>query len=971
MSSKIAILTATLSILLTLDFPTEGKQLDSSVWRDLPHRATNTLDPLERRSEWENRDLHYFQSALSPGILIRMRSNWIRFFGDLAEHGAEGPSFIVVKTSAGTEALGIGESIEGDRLSASWILASFQGSKGWELFDTPWYLSLEKRPSLIALTRKGLRIDYPNRDTGYIFSMPFYGYYKPPQQANDFASIHDVSSKGIQPWTWTSRVPESVVERADWWASVAKAYPVGFQESFSVNLRSDEITFRQDYRWLMIQDAWNTSPIRFATLSPTLGLAWKIPGFPMKMSAQLYDPDYFTGFGPYVGGVDVDRLEITMSVLQYTNELERLIPPPQFTAAQEEALGLIVRGMAEKFRSGADFDYDHPGRQNLCWNVVGDVWYGRGLEFVDPDLKRRAARSLQGYMKGDVVRPHTPHHGKFILRGRGIGGGSDWGDAGKFMANSLQAIWAYAEYSGDWDLIRERWDLIKRFFVTPEEAYWTTYGRVAIAEMGDEAPSSSSYARMAWKVQDYDQYLFGAYMFARQLVHHYVKQRGSAYYLAHQPYNEYEPMPAEVFPTHVSRSTLGWNVDGPAWGYQRSPGEHQSTNRWVRFHDPDVGRFYRDHLKEDVGQELDWYVRAVRQNRQDVHRFEVYKAWFTRDAPHVYPSLARLRSFLLGERYEDLRKTVAMTDYRARRASAIALGYSFLRSMAPVTHVRLVDQDVEPSPFVLGLQRRGLEDLLTTTQAIQTKDLKVEPSWRGWGFKRTALGVKTREGRTFGTIGGDFAGKVAGIEGSRWISYGSYVYWADGIAKRNLDNPVAILREQDGTPVAVVGPFSNESDSEITTVRYPPEKETNSRATYQGVAGPVSWQVTRFRPGRKIELKAGASGEPGDSSGSIGYALQHVWSPEDMDVYLLAGEQGGVQAWVGETQVISYHGRHRRAFQPDTQQGLGQLKKGWNRILVKVEARSGDIVSQFRLVHPDRQPIPGLKFAAFPPDRLQ
>jgi hypothetical protein len=972
MSNSNRFLTISLFSTLLISCAAHGEKVDSALWNDLPHVTSNLGNPLESRVEWENRDVHYFQSALSPGVMIRMRSLWIRFFGGLAQHGAEGPSFFVVKTATGARAFSRGEAVEGNELHASWILASFQGSKGWELFDAPWFLSLEKRPTRVALTREGLQIDYPDRDTGYIFSMPFYGYYKPPQQGNEFAALHGAPSKGVKPWTWRDKVPDDVIARADYWASVSKSYPVGFQESFSVDLRNDEITFRQDYRWLRIEDAWNTKAVRFATLSPTLGLAWKIPGFPMEVSVTVHDPDYFTAFGPFVGGLDVDRVEVKMAVLQYTNEMEQLQPPEQFNSAQKQALGLIASGMAEKFRSGGSYVFDHPGENNLCWNIVGDVWYGRGLAFVDLDLKRRASQSLAGYMKRDVLRPHTPYHGKFVIEGAGIGSGGHWGDAGKFMANSLQTIWAYAQFSGDWHLIRDRWDLIQRFFVTPEETYWTTFGRVAIAEMGDEAPSSSSYARLAWQVGDYDQYLFGAYMFARQLVHHYVKQRGSEYFLAHQPHNDYKAMPPEVFPTHVSQSTMGWNVDGPAWGYQDVPQhDHQSTNRWVRFHDPDVGRFYQDHLREDVRRELNWYADAVRAKRPDLHRFQVFENWFRRDTPHVFPSLARLRSLLLGESYDELREFADMSNYQARRASAVALGYSYLKSMTPATRVSLVDRDTPPSPFVLGLERKGFEDLLTATQFLRTEGLAIEPIWRGWGFRTSEQGARSRENRTFGAIEGDFAGKVAGFEDARWISYGSYVYSADAISPRSLRNVSAVIREQDQTPVAIIGPFSNESDAEIQTVRYPPELETNPDADYRGFDGNVSWRITRFAPGRVVHLQRDISAGRGRRPDRVAYALQHVWAPEEMDVYLLAGDLGGVQAWIGDALVIDYHGRHRRQFTPDAQRGLGRLRQGWNRLLVKVEAPAGAISSQFRLVHLDRQPIPGLKFAAFPPDRLQ
>ena len=411
-------------------------------WKGLSHLAPDS-PPVNLPDALQNRDVVYFRSCLSPGILIRMKSSSFEAFTGLDKYGAEVPSFFVVKTAEGTRAMDRGESIKGDQMTASWIAASFQGCKGWEQFDVPWYFSLEKRPDEIRLTNDGLVISFPTKDSGYVFSMPLYGYYKPPQESDNFAAQHNLPSPGICPWNWKEKPPDKFVHRCDWWAEVAKAYPIGFQESFSVDPSTDEIRFRQDYRWLTYQDDWATLPKRFATLSPSLGLAWKSPGFPVEFSAPIHDPGYFTSFGPYVGAEDVDRLEIRMRVLQYTNEMEYLEPPALPGSHHREALKLIISGMQNKFRSASRYQYDHGGEENFCWNIVGDVWYPRALPYLPAGLKQTARSSLRLYMQEDVLRSHRPHKDKYVLVGPGIDSFGEWGDAGKFMTNALQAIWAY------------------------------------------------------------------------------------------------------------------------------------------------------------------------------------------------------------------------------------------------------------------------------------------------------------------------------------------------------------------------------------------------------------------------------------------------------------------------------------------------------------------------------------------------
>jgi len=942
---------------LFLAFPVPRGVAATLSWSGLKHVAPKLADPLAERAAWDGKDVVTYRSMLTPGVLVRMRSASIAFFTGLADYGAEPPTFIVVKTPAGARVFGRDEAVRGDQMAASWLVASFQGAKGWKQFDVPWLLALEKRPKQLVLTSDGLRIEFPTPDTGHIFSMPLYGYCKLPQKGNDFAAIHKLPSKGIRPWEWRQAVPKSLVARCDWWAAAAKAFPVGFQESFSVNPKADAITFHQEVRWLMLRDAWGTRPRRIVTLSPVLALAQRTPGFPMTFSAPIHDAEYMTAFGPYAGAVDVDRLDCTMKVLQYTNELERIDVPAQPTAEQRTCLEMIAGTMKGKFRSPWQFFYDHGDRGNYCWNIVADAWYAKGLPFVADEVRKTAAASLRVYMANDVLRPYSPHHGKYILHGPGIGSWGGWGDAGKFSSNALQAIWAYGQYTADWALLRERWDIIRRFFITPEEANWVFFGRGAIAEMGDEAPPCSAYARMGYALGDGDAYLFGCYMFARELVHHYVKQVGGRYFYEHQPYNHMDPMPPRVYPTNLWGSTLGWQVDGPVWG----KGEHQSANRWVRFHDPDTGRFYRDHLARQVSEELAWFTQAGREGRKDVAAIRNYTNWLTKDAAHILTSLGRVRSFVLGEPYAKLRQTVPLEAYaRVGGSGRIAVAYAYLRSMVPVGHERLVPRDLAASPRVLGLQRRGLEDFHTTAQICSGGGLSPEPLWGRWPMPKAPKGDWHRH---FGRIQGAFGTRVAGREDTRLLGYGCSVSWAEAIEPRAMANEQQILAEQDETPVSVIGPFSNRSDSEITDVAYPPEKEVKLTGRYEGLFGPVAWKQAALGKGRAVDLARMLLPEGEKPWMVLGYVFQAVWSPQESEGWLLAGHQGGVQAWVNGERVISHHGDHR-GWKPDAARGLCTLKKGWNTILVKMSSPGRSWRAQFRLVALDRLPIPGLRFAA-------
>jgi len=926
-------------------------------WLGLHYLAPEAAPAVTPEAACDNRDVCSYQSPLSPGVLIRMKSHWIRFFGGLARYGAGAPSCVWIRSNGTTKAIPRGHSAAGSEMQASWIVASFQGSTGWERFDVPWFVSLEKRPKSISLTADGLVLEFEPEDTGHIFSMPLFGYEKLPQKDNDFAAKYGLRRNGVEPWTWTSGLPLPVIERCNWWAQVAKAFPLSLQESFSVDPAKDEITFRQDVRWLQINDAWSTPPLRFHTISPSLALAWKFPGFPIRFSAPIHDPGYFTAFGPVAGGLNADRLDITLHVLQYLHELEWPVIPPQPEGNQLTALNLINAGLKEKFHEPWRFNYDHGSRENLCWNVVSDAWYSRAIPFAADSAGRTARSALGVYMRNDVLQRHAPYHGKFLLPGPGVGSWGERGDAGKIMTDALQAIWAYGQFAGGWDLLRQRWPLIQRFFNTPDESDWVSFGRYGIAEIGDEAAPASAYARMAWALGDVDEYLLGCYIFSREMVHLYVKQRAAAYFYQHQPYNQYSPMPPQIYLTDLWGSTRGWQVDGPVWGHLSS-GEHQSANRWVRFHDPDIARFFREVTPNEVRNELDWYAEAGTASRPPVYRLKAYQDWFTRDNPHNMPSLGRLQSFLIN--------TPAPTEPLLRiaqhpngwGASDIAVGYALLRKSVPLKLIRLIPKALPASPFVLGLQRsQDSSRVSNPVQDMRANGLALEPRWHGWGMPKNEDGNY----RTFGLIQGVFPGKVAGWFEDNWISYGCRLTWMDGAVPRKLSAAAQVVAAQETTPVAVIGPFSNADDREITEAAYPPEQEVRQRASYQGSTGAVSWRMAQLTEGRGVDLSPELS-RPGD--GQLAYITQSVWSPDDLDAYVLTRHQGGVVVWIDAREVFRFHGFHHPE---EASQFPVHLKRGWNRVLLKVESYTGNYIFQVRFSGIDRQPIPGMKYSAFVP----
>ena len=126
----------------------------------------------------------------------------------------------------------------------------------------------------------------------------------------------------------------------------------------------------------------------------------------------------------------------------------------------------------------------------------------------------------------------------------------------------------------------------------------------------------------------------------------------------------------------------------------------------MRFKDSDVGRFYRDYLKQDVREELD-----ILQIRWDAKRK------YHNDS-HIMPSLVQLRSLLLNETPAELAQLAIPEAFTGPPSGILASCLSVIRTSHPTRYVRLI-QGAEPSPFVTGLEREVAGPNTYLAQAIQ------------------------------------------------------------------------------------------------------------------------------------------------------------------------------------------------------------------------------------------------------------
>jgi hypothetical protein len=264
-------------------------------------------------------------------------------------------------------------------------------------------------------------------------------------------------------------------------------------------------------------------------------------------------------------------------------------------------------------------------------------------------------------------------------------------------------------------------------FITPAETRWFGFGRDAIAVFGDVAATCLAMARMAFAVGDLETYNYAASVFVRELTHLQLKERSAQYFRDRQPWHSFEIMDPEVYLTDLWGNTAGWKMDGPSFPAESS--ERQFNNRWVRFRNEDVARFYRDYWSNDVRKEMD-----LLQTRWDPKRR-------AHNDSHIMPSLVQLRSFLLNETPEDLGKLASPEQFTGPPSGIIASCISILRTSHPTHYTRIIPKG-EPSKFAGGIERDSFGPSPVLTQAVQTQgeDLagKPQPQWpelTWWGWK--------------------------------------------------------------------------------------------------------------------------------------------------------------------------------------------------------------------------------------------
>ena len=134
----------------------------------------------------------------------------------------------------------------------------------------------------------------------------------------------------------------------------------------------------------------------------------------------------------------------------------------------------------------------------------------------------------------------------------------------------------------------------------------------------------------------------------------------------------------------------------------------------------------------------------------------------------------------------------------------------------------------------------------------------------------------------------------------------------------------------------IVGPFDNGSGIEGLDKVFPPEKGVDLKASYTGKHGKVSWRKVRLaRAAMSICRRSTAP----QSDNIVSYLTREVDSPADQEATILLGTDDGAKLWVNDKLVHTV--RLTRAAAPEQDAVKVKLKKGTNRILLKINNGNG------------------------------
>jgi hypothetical protein len=144
----------------------------------------------------------------------------------------------------------------------------------------------------------------------------------------------------------------------------------------------------------------------------------------------------------------------------------------------------------------------------------------------------------------------------------------------------------------------------------------------------------------------------------------------------------------------------------------------------------------------------------------------------------------------------------------------------------------------------------------------------------------------------------------------------------------------------------LIGPFPAADMNDLQTV-YPPEREADLTKKYKGKNdAEVGWRIVQAGSTGYVRLDELV--QPNEQV--LAYGLAYVLSPDDRQASVLLGSDDGVRVWLND-ELVHTNPAYRAAVL-DEDRFSTNLKKGWNKVLIKVLQGAGGWGYYFRFSDP-------------------
>ena len=939
---------------------------DEVDWRTVKPKTDQELaklfdQPIEGLTAPGSKQCYVYKSELTPAILIQSKLASVTLFDQMATFGLDGPTQAAYVAGGAVKIVGRGQ-VQGTP-EESWLLVWFTGGSGWDKIkhsayaqnnvkddktyglNVPMLVSLQHKPAAIELGPAGLKLTFA-QEAGLVAVMPLMGVNRP--QLSVTAG-------------WAQGLPADVLKQARDWNARLKNIPVQVRESYSIDDAKGVVSLIHDFDFVAVKDDWNTAGATDAPVAPAIALAAKY-GFPVTFSAATVDTGCPTYFGPLwvVPNAKSIRIEVPgvldlITKVQVPNvardqDADLLDGIDQRLAglAQETGMGWWAAASAAmaQGRKAALIPYAKPAtaaaiKAAAMRLVHANVFGGEQTveRLVDKD---RGRVYLVDYLN---------HYQRFA------------GDDEAPAAEIPRGIFNYAFYTGDWATPAGKWDMLQQAAVASYvKNNWIVQSRLNSGgdTYHDVLVGTAHMARMAAAMGKADDFGRFSYLLARHLLAYY----GFEY--AELPFaRQYQPW----FITLVDGPMVVWDIYGP-FGGMFTPFDKEGFygaysgfyEHYFRMDDNVMPRYYKTFLKAHVD--------------------EMFGKIVLEKVPNPPPTdggkwgqLLQIRAQFLDWDYAKLKAWIDQANWQAKNdpdVLAVLYDKKHPRVLADILSPARRDKPVQ-GPGI-QLQADGLRHFSLDVDT-ETQDA---PGLYWFGFNAVNANVKAaHSGNTI------VLGTISPGEGKIIDRQWTYPNWVTAVYGFNLsqasDASKAAAADQAKAKWMILGPFGDPEDQAGDWNKaFAPETEQapDFAKTYEGLkrvkddeAGKAGTVIqAKWQPRTMGDVE---DGKPlGDNTltcrwgfNQFGYTycFTRVYAPQAMKVKAGISSHGGQKVWIN-AQLAYENPSDARRIKPDDRLFDASLHQGWNTVLVKLKNVEFWEKLYFRLMGPDEQAIPGLRF---------